>query len=327
MAQNPLVVLQKSLAQEVREAERGLSDLVARIAAAQVKRLPVDEMVRELATIFARVGAAGDLGARIAFRFGKPRNDPGKFVTLSLGQILGDDAASWDPFDPWRQGGEMLPEIPLQVPMVAFEEAVRWLQLREPRGAQELLAMGQSVASIYGQRTDPGTGQIVSGHGFALALATTRTIANEARNLLVEGITEGKTNDRVAEDMIERWSWPQRYADMVVRTSYNQATTAGNFQQAEQAEKDGWKIEFVFQTAGDVDVRSGRPQDHGENHAALDGYRAPAHSSVWDLWSPPLGWNCRCNLVPLVVDEYSPTLPVPPGAKKHPGFGHRADRY
>lgn len=158
-------------------------------------------------------------------------------------------------------------------------------------------------------------------------LATTRTIANEARNLLVEGITEGKTNDRVAEDMIERWSWPQRYADMVVRTSYNQATTAGNFQQAEQAEKDGWKIEFVFQTAGDVDVRSGRPQDHGENHAALDGYRAPAHSSVWDLWSPPLGHNCRCTITPLVVDEYSPTMPVPPGAKKHPGFGHRADRY
>ena len=327
MARNPLVALQKSLAQEVREAERGLPDLVARIAAAQVKRLPVDEMVRELATILARVGAAGDLGARIAFRFGKPRNDPGKFVTLSLGQILGDDAASWDPFDPWRQGGQVLPEIPLQVPMVAFEEAVRWLQLREPRGAQELLAMGQSVASVYGQRTDPGTGQIVSGHGFALALATTRTIANEARNLLVEGITEGKTNDRVAEDMIERWSWPRRYADMVVRTSYNQATTAGTFQQAEQAEQDGWKIEFVFQTAGDVDVRSGRPQDHGENHAALDGYRAPAHSAVWDLWSPPLSHNCRCTIVPLVVDEYSRTMPVPAAAKKHPGFGHRADRY
>lgn len=36
-----------------------------------------------------------------------------------------------------------------------------------------------------------------------------------------------------------------------------------------------------------------------EDHAAMQGFTAPADDEVWDQWWPPNGFNCRCTVVPL----------------------------
>jgi very-short-patch-repair endonuclease/predicted nucleic acid-binding Zn ribbon protein len=76
-----------------------------------------------------------------------------------------------------------------------------------------------------------------------------------------------------------------------VRTTYNTATTAGRFTEAKAVQDAGIPVGFRYSTAGDSDVRSGRPQDNGENHAALDGMVARADDPCWTRWSPPGGYN------------------------------------
>lgn len=53
----------------------------------------------------------------------------------------------------------------------------------------------------------------------------------------------------------------------------------------------GWRIGFEYRTRRDNRVRRGRPEDHGENHKALDRIRAPHDDPIWDRFSPPLGFN------------------------------------
>jgi SPP1 gp7 family putative phage head morphogenesis protein len=36
-----------------------------------------------------------------------------------------------------------------------------------------------------------------------------------------------------------------------------------------------------------------------DNHAAGEGYMAGVESPVWETHTPPLGWSCRCTLVPV----------------------------
>lgn len=50
---------------------------------------------------------------------------------------------------------------------------------------------------------------------------------------------------------------------------------------------------LVLRTVGDDRVRP--------NHAMLDGFVAPSGWDGWDRYAPPLGWNCRCRLVPVSV--------------------------
>jgi SPP1 gp7 family putative phage head morphogenesis protein len=45
-------------------------------------------------------------------------------------------------------------------------------------------------------------------------------------------------------------------------------------------------VSFTYNTVGDDRVR--------ETHAAMDGVTRPKDDPIWDIWTPPCGWNCRC---------------------------------
>jgi len=140
-------------------------------------------------------------------------------------------------------------------------------------------------------------------------------------------MSQGTPTPTVIRELQERWDWPRAYAETVARTTFNQATTAGRFREAERVADAGIPTGFRFETAGDSNVRSGRPQDNGENHAALDGLVARTDDPVWLSWSPPLGFSCRCIVSPVVGDEVPEDfVSVPAGAAKAPGFGRRPDR-
>lgn len=62
-----------------------------------------------------------------------------------------------------------------------------------------------------------------------------------------------------------------------------------------------WGYEFV--TAGDDRVR--------DSHAAMDGVRAPKDHPVWDKWTPPCAWGCRCIRQPIFKDENPTATAIP----------------
>ncbi len=60
--------------------------------------------------------------------------------------------------------------------------------------------------------------------------------------------------------------------------------------------EDGDRYNLQYRTAGDERVR--------EAHAALDGVTLPPSDEFWNSYLPPNGWNCRCNVVQVLRDDY-----------------------
>lgn len=74
----------------------------------------------------------------------------------------------------------------------------------------------------------------------------------------------------------------------VYRTNMSTAYTNGII---EQAEATGISTKYAFQAILDDRTR--------ENHAACDGIVLPVNDPFWLSHTPPLGYNCRCTLIPL----------------------------
>jgi SPP1 gp7 family putative phage head morphogenesis protein len=261
----------------------------------------VEKARRALAFALARLQASADLGGRLALRWGAPALAPEAFAAR----------AEAPPGD--------------VVPAVVFEEAVRDLEEREPWGAEELRKAGLEVASVYGPVTGP-QGEVTYPHGFAAALAVEEEVARQVRDRLLGGLARGEPTAEVAADLAATWTWPRAYAETCVRNAYATATSAGRFREAERVHRAGIPVGFRFSCVRDSNVRRGRPQDHGENHLALEGLTARVDDPVWRSWTPPLGNRCRCLLEARVGDDVPEGfVRVPPGAAKAPGFGTRQD--
>lgn len=61
--------------------------------------------------------------------------------------------------------------------------------------------------------------------------------------------------------------------------------------------QDGEEYNLQYRTAGDDRVR--------EAHARLDGVTLPPSDKFWDRYLPPNGWNCRCQVVQVLREDYT----------------------
>lgn len=79
--------------------------------------------------------------------------------------------------------------------------------------------------------------------------------------------------------------------ETIFRTQTQLTFAAGKY----QAEQDPdiqeilWGYKYV--TVGDDRVR--------DEHAILDGTTLPKDDPFWDRFTPPNGWNCRCQIIPI----------------------------
>lgn len=247
--------------------------------------------IARLSKSLAKILGAGDLSGRLEIRFpSKKAPSPEEFAARDV--------------------------IANAVPVVAFDEAVRDLMERDPVGAAELKRAGLEVEDLYGGVQTPEG--IFYPHGFSAARAADAEVAKAVRDRLVSGLAAGTPTPTIVAELVAEWAWPSAYAANVCRTTFNTATTAGRFVEAERVSSAGIPVAFRFSAVLDSNTRPG--------HAAMDGVTADVRDNIWRNWSPPLDFQCRCVLEAQVGEEIPiGSVSVPAGASKAPGFGTRSD--
>ena len=89
----------------------------------------------------------------------------------------------------------------------------------------------------------------------------------------------------------------EKYNTQYLYAEYNHAVhTSQMAAKWHEWEKDGDEYNLQYRTAGDERVR--------EAHAALDGVTLPPSDKFWNNYLPPNGWNCRCQVVQVLRDDY-----------------------
>lgn len=168
------------------------------------------------------------------------------------------------------------------VPNVEFKEAIRDIVSREPR----LAGTAEEVSRLYRTR-----------HAFAIARSADMVITERVQAFIGQAIKEGYDIPKATKVIEELGGFTRAYAETVYRTNVATAYTAGRFQQAFDPDLADEALAFEYEAVLDADTR--------ENHAAAHGLIAPKSSPVWDQFSPPMGFNCRCDVVILSRHELS----------------------
>lgn len=293
---NPIRRLQRAIAAQAHASEADVARLVLALAKAHAQRWLTstdpdrERLLVRLQAAISRAQVAGDLGGRLELRYGALPLEP---ETL-------------------QQRAE--PDL---VPWVAFTEAIRDMEARDPIGAETLRSLGLEVEDAY--RPFEQNGVTIYPHAFAAAKAADAETAARVQTRLAEGLAQGLPTEQVAKLLTKDWDWPGSYARTVVRTNYATATSAGRFREADRVASMGVRVGFVFQTAGDSSVR--------ETHRPMDGVVARVDDPIWERLTPPLAFNCRCLCSPRIgSDVPEGFVRAPSGARAEPGFGMRPDR-
>lgn len=177
-----------------------------------------------------------------------------------------------------RRKGASVRRYPLMLQGVAkvpFREAIEDMASREPR----LAGSAAEVRDLY-----------VQGKAFAIARSTEQVLTSRIQTLITGALATGGTVDALTEKILGEGGddFTRAYAENVYRTNIMTAYTAG--QKAMAADPDVKAVipAFRYSATLDADTRPG--------HAAIDGLIAQQDSWVWELYSPPIYYNCRCAL-------------------------------
>lgn len=168
----------------------------------------------------------------------------------------------------------------------AFEEAFFTLLEREPIVAKSR----EEIQKAYGV-----------GSKFAVGDLPKRLSAEAAKNVTVRlwekvaelGI-EGRQPSDAKKVLADIGDFAESYAETIYRTNLAGAYTAGRFKQMADPDVQAVAPAFEYTAVGDHSTR--------KNHAAADGAIADVKDSLWDKISPPMGYNCRCDL--RIVDRF-----------------------
>lgn len=85
------------------------------------------------------------------------------------------------------------------------------------------------------------------------------------------------------------------HAETVFNTNIQTAYNAGRWEMYHAPEVAEAFPYFQYHTVGDDRVRPA--------HAAMDGFIARRDDGVWDEWWPPNGFNCRCTVTAISIEE------------------------
>lgn len=106
---------------------------------------------------------------------------------------------------------------------------------------------------------------------------------------------KGRNPDQARRVLADLGNFTESYAETVYRTNLASAYTAGRFKMMQDEDVRAVTPAFEYSAVGDASTR--------KHHEAADGLIAGATDAVWDRISPPMGFNCRCDLRVVTIFE------------------------
>lgn len=165
---------------------------------------------------------------------------------------------------------------------VSFDKMLESFASREPR-----LAIGyESVQQAYSES-----------HVFAVAKSTTLELTMTVQDRLSRAIVTSEGLASTSKAIEEIGDWTSSYAEVVYRTNLSNAYNAGMMLQAKDPDVSAVFVALEFQAIQDSATRP--------NHAAAHGLVAGTYDPVWQRFTPPLSYQCRCALSPVSRFELS----------------------
>lgn len=209
------------------------------------------------------------------------------------------------------------------LPRVTLTEALEDLITRAPKTLKNAAQRtSQRIAQLYSED-----------RVMAFVRSAEATVTTEAQTWIARSFRDGLGESDAAKairfgvDRIrqETEPWSQGYSRLVFRNNVNTGVSAGRFRQAQDPAIKAILPAFRFDAVGDGDTR--------DNHDAADGIIMAVDNPEWRKIAPPIGHNCRCQIVAvprIELEDLGRIKPdgsiiqdrVPPGAFPDPGFRH-----
>lgn len=180
---------------------------------------------------------------------------------------------------------------------------------------EALLSRNALLAPLAGSISD-----IVEKGGIAFANAADEQVTARARDAIASSIAQGMGQQEAVRRLRESTSWSDAYAQTAYRTVALTSYSDGLKRQAADPRLGGAIAGWRYSATLDRDTRP--------NHGACDGVVAALDDPVWEIITPPLGFNCRCALIPIARQEAErrwpggviPPARIPSGGGPDPGF-------
>lgn len=159
------------------------------------------------------------------------------------------------------------------VPHVVFEQAVRDILAREPVLAPGYLAVQDAYAR---------------GYVFAVAKSTEAHLTERLQKAVADALASGADLAKSSKIIEDIGPWTRAYADNVYRTNLATAYSGGMIAQARTPNIARVMLAYELSGVNDSAARA--------SHKAAWGLIADTTDPVWQRFTPPLGYQCRCSL-------------------------------
>jgi SPP1 gp7 family putative phage head morphogenesis protein len=183
-----------------------------------------------------------------------------------------------------------------------FEEAIAWAKAR---------------VAVLPETYYEELPALVRGRAFTVSGLASLDQIQSVLDSLTKGIEQGATF-RDWKDWAEQqpWTLPPGRLETVYRTAIQTHYNAGRTQQ--QRLNKARRPYYLWDAINDSRTRP--------DHAAMDGHIAPIDDPIWQRWSAPAGFNCRCSRIAITEKQATARgYPTPaPIAEPDKGFGYEA---
>jgi SPP1 gp7 family putative phage head morphogenesis protein len=169
--------------------------------------------------------------------------------------------------------GELADKPAPMVPNVPFVQAIGDIVKRTPVLERDW----REVARIYSE-----------GPAFAMARSADLVLTSRIQAYIAKSLEAGEGAVSAAKAIADLGDFTTAYSETVYRTNVATAFSAGRIAQVREPEIK--EVIPAFRYTATLDA-STRP-----DHAAADGMIASVDSPVWNVWRPPVDYNCRCDI-------------------------------
>jgi len=131
-------------------------------------------------------------------------------------------------------------------------------------------------------------------YSFEIAHIKDKAAIDNVKALFEKALREGQTFESFKKEATDLWGLENKHIKTIFYTNMETLYAAGKYwEYNDSAYKERFPY-FMYLTVGDENVR--------EEHREMHGKVFRRDDRVWDIWWPPNGFNCRCDVI--MVSDY-----------------------